>query len=113
MTEQLELDLELAPIVPASSGLTIDEAFEEFHGNNPHVYRNLRHLAFQALRSGRKKMGMKFLFERLRWEYFVRTNHGSDEFALNNNFTSRYARLLMEEEPDLAGIFETRGLRSE
>lgn len=112
MTEQLELDLELPPIVPATSGLTIDEAFDEFDRNNPHIYRNLRFLARQALHAGRKRIGMKFLFERLRWEYCVRTNHKESEFALNNNFTSRFARLLMREEPELAGIFEVRGLRS-
>lgn len=105
--------LELFDIVPASSGLTIEEAFEEFHRNNPHVYRNLRYLALKAVRAGRRKIGMKLLFERLRWEYFLDTKREEGDFALNNNFTSRYARLLMQNEPELAGRFETRELRPE
>jgi hypothetical protein len=35
-----------------------------------------------------------------------------DDFKLNNNYHSRYARLIMEREPGLDGFFETRGLRS-
>ena len=35
-----------------------------------------------------------------------------DQFRLNNNWTGMYARLLMENEPTLAGLFETRELRS-
>lgn len=38
--------------------------------------------------------------------------HG-DEFKLNNNFRSHYARALMQRERELAGFFELRRLRSE
>ena len=34
------------------------------------------------------------------------------EFKLNNDFTSRYARLIMQQEPDLEDFFEVRVLRS-
>ena len=103
--------LELFEIVGVrSSNLTIDEAFAEFHEKNPHVYRNLRHLALQAVQSGRKKLGIRLLWERLRWEYLVRTVH--KDYNMNNNFRSRYARLLMANEPALNGAFETRELKS-
>jgi hypothetical protein len=36
----------------------------------------------------------------------------ADDFKLNNDFTSRYARLLMQSEPELDGFFEVRELRS-
>lgn len=110
MAGQLELGLEmdLSPIIPATSGLTIDEAFEEFHGNNPHIYRNLRFLAFQAVNAGRKRIGIKFLFERLRWEYCVKSVHDESDYRLNNNFTALYARMLMDAEPCLDGVFEVR-----
>jgi hypothetical protein len=113
MVGQLTLDLDLAPVTPAPSGVTIEEAFDEFHRANPHVARNLRYLALQAVHAGRKRVGMKFLFERLRWEYFLKIEHDENAFALNNNFTSRYSRLLMKEDPELAGVFEVRGLKSD
>jgi len=45
----------------------------------------------------------------LRWERAMKTTDQT-EWKLNNNYTSRYARLIMEQEPDLEGFFVTRGL---
>jgi hypothetical protein len=64
-----------------------------------------------ARRAGRERYGIKSIYERLRWHMNVETT-GSEEFKLNDHYTSRYARLLMENEPDLKGFFETRTLRS-
>ena len=51
------------------------------------------------------------LFEVLRWEWIIRgLPDTAEEFKLNNNYTSRYARLIMESEPGLEGVFETRRL---
>ena len=105
--------LELFEIVGVkSSNLTIDEAFAEFHEKNPHVYRNLRHLALQAVQSGRKKLGIRLLWERLRWEYFVNTDRPLGEFMLNDHYHSRYVRLLVQLNPALEGLFEMRELKS-
>ena len=35
-----------------------------------------------------------------------------DGFKLNNNFTSRYARLIEREHPELRGFFRKRRLRA-
>lgn len=91
-------------------GSPIDSAFIDFHRANPHVYDALVRLAKQAAAAGRTKVGMKMLFEVLRWEQFLVTS--DPDFKLNNNYTARYARLIMEQEPELAGIFEVRSLRS-
>lgn len=88
---------------------TIEELFLAFHSANPNVYAALCRLARQAVAKGRKRVGMKMLFEVVRWEVFLTTQ--KDEFKLNNNYTARYARLIMEQEPDLAGVFETRELQ--
>lgn len=88
---------------------TIREAFEAFHKANPHVYRMLRDLALPHARRG-QKIGIGMLFEVLRWRYYLQTS--GDDFKLNNNYRSHYARLLMENEPALRGAFETRELRS-
>lgn len=101
MTDQLTLPLD---------GSKLDQAFAEFHRDNPHVYDALVRLSRQAVGVGRTRVGMKMLFEVLRWEHFIQTT--DPDFKLNNNYTSRYARLIMDQEPDLAGIFDLRTLRS-
>lgn len=88
----------------------LEQGFRDFHGANPHVYVRLVELARQLRERGHRRVGMKMLFEVLRWEHALRTT--GDDFRLNNNYTAYYARLVMEREPDLDGIFETRELRT-
>jgi hypothetical protein len=88
---------------------SIDERFQRFHEANPHVYDELRKLAYRARRAGARRIGVKMLFEVLRWRHTLRTQ--GDDFKLNNNYHSRYARLLMQE-PGLEDCFETRSLSS-
>lgn len=86
----------------------LDAEFRRFHADNPHVYRRLAEMARQARAAGRTRIGIGMLFEALRWEHAISTT--GDDFKLNNNHRSRYARLLMDSEPDLAGLFELRAL---
>lgn len=90
----------------------IDERFVEFHHSNPHVYRHLVGLARQWRDAGHRTCSMKMLFEVLRWDAGVRTS-SADGLKLNNDFTSRYARLIAANEPDLAHLFERRCLAAE
>jgi hypothetical protein len=90
---------------------SIEEQFRRFHAENPHVYRELVRLARQARAAGAERLGMKQLFEVLRWEHQVRTSDWTG-FRLNNNYTSYYARQIMDQEPDLRGVFETRQLHA-
>lgn len=85
---------------------TIAERFAAFHGRNPQVYRALRDMALELRRRGHRQYGIKALFEVLRFESAMQT-HG-DTFKLNNNYTALYARLLMDNEPELEGFFELR-----
>lgn len=84
--------------------------FERFHREHPEVYKVLVWFAREAQGRG-VRVGMKALWERLRWEFSVGEQSGKD-YRLNNNHTSRYSRLIMEQESDLAEMFETRALRS-
>jgi hypothetical protein len=88
-------------------GLTLDQQFETFHAENPHVYEHLRTLALNAKRKG-LTVGIAMLFEVLRWQYLMTTTDVASEFKLNNNYRAFYARLLMEREPELQDYFETR-----
>lgn len=90
---------------------SIQEAFDAFHRDNYWVYEALRRLALDLVGRGRTKIGMKMLFEVVRWSYQRSTTDDSSPFLINNNFTSRYARLLMDQEPALAGVFDLRALK--
>lgn len=87
-----------------------DKKFREFHQKNPEVYRELVKLAYQAHERGRKKIGMQMLVEVFRWNRLIQTK--GDVYKINNNYGSRYARMIMEDHPELEGIFNTRELRS-
>lgn len=94
--------------VGPSPEATIAEAFARFHAENPHVYDELVRLARRAKRAGSSRIGIKMLFEVLRWRHTLRT--GGDDFKLNNNYHSYYARIIMDRCPDLGDIFELRRL---
>lgn len=95
--------------VAASDG-SIEAEFAIFHAANPHVYTALLREARLLLGVGHKKLGMKMLYERLRWQHYMETT--DVVFKLPNNYTAHYARLLMKQEPDLAGVFNLAELRS-
>jgi hypothetical protein len=102
----------VAPLIrPAIDDLrTIQRRFEEFHSHNPWVYAALVELTRDLHRQGVDRVGVKMLFEVLRWHY-IRATAG-DEFRLNNSYTSRYARLIAENEPELGALFEMRKVKA-
>ncbi len=102
---QLELKRPLTPWVSP-----IERAFQEFHAANPQVYSTLLRLAREAVSRGKRKLGMKMLWEVARWQIYLETV--GDDFKLNNNFTSRYARMMMTCEPDLKDVFNLRELKA-
>ncbi len=91
----------------------LEQAFIEFHTQNPEVYNQLVRLARQWVNAGGAKLGIATLFEKLRWEWHVAGLSDSDGYKLNNNYRSLYARKIMAQEPDLNGVFEIRSLASE
>lgn len=111
MTDQLTFDVDIAPLIPAS-GATIDERFRDFHTQNGWVYRQLEAMTTELVAAGQRRVGMKMLVEVLRWRYFRQTFDPSSPFRLNNDYTSRYSRLLIADHPEWADVFETRELRS-
>jgi len=86
----------------------IEQRFLAFHHNNPHVYEALVRMARRWKIAGHKTCSIKMLFEVLRWQVGITTS--GDDFTLNNSYTSRYARLIAANEPDLADLFQMRQL---
>ena len=88
----------------------LSEAWWKFHITHPAVYDELVRLSRRLIDRGHKRLGLKMLWETLRYNTMLGDSTG--EYRLTNNHTAFYARLLMEQEPDLAGIFELRPRRA-
>lgn len=89
----------------------LESRFLAFHHRNPHVYRELVAMARDWKAAGNGHAGIAMFFEVLRWQSGLRGE--GDQFALNNSYRSRYARLIAANEPDLADLFTLRSLAGE
>jgi len=97
------------PIRPSDE--SIERRFRQFHQQNPCVYQLLVQLAREAKRQGRSRIGVKMLWEVVRWN-LSKDLPNDQVYKLPNDYHSRYARLIMAQEKDLDKIFEVRPLRS-
>jgi hypothetical protein len=90
-----------------------ERSFREWHDTNPHIYERLVYHARRLKAAGQTRAGVALIFEVVRYEHMTRVHKPEgEEFKLNNNYRSRYARLIMEREADLGGFFEVRELKS-
>ena len=85
-----------------------EQQFWRFHEDNPHVYEHLKALCLEVRRRGVQRFGIRTVWERLRWHARFETIRAPGAWKLNDHYTRYYARLLMAQEPELAGMFETR-----
>lgn len=109
-SEQLELTLDTLTAPVYAPGATIQQRFEAFHAANPWVYDALVRLTHDWVRRGNPRIGIGMLTEIIRWQYGRRT--AGDAFKINNNFRSRYVRLMIAEHPEWASVFSTRELQA-
>lgn len=87
---------------------SVTQRFRDFHAANPDVYAALVRFTREAItRSRRKRASIAAVYERARWELSLRTTE-REPAALNNSYRPFYARLIMAQEADLRGVFETR-----
>lgn len=89
----------------------IDEQFVKFHHENPHIYRQLVDLARIWKNAGHDICSIDLLINKLRWEIGISSR--GNQFAISNNFASRYSRLIEANEPDLANFFTKRMLKTQ
>lgn len=103
---QVPTGLPALPEAPAPRSAA--ERFEDFHRTNPHVYEALVRLARRFIdATGKRKLGAQRLIEIARWDLELSTK-GEDVYEINNDYAAFYARLVMHQEPDLAGVFDLR-----
>lgn len=98
-----------SPLVQQRS---IATRFADFHAANPGVYTELVDMARQLQVRGYTRIGIELIWSAFRWNRMMRTTADEYGFKLNDHFRSRYARLIMATEPDLADFFNTRALRA-
>jgi hypothetical protein len=103
-------------IIPMDSGdarpPTIQEQFEEFHRRNPEVFALLERFTQQVVDRGRRKIGIRMLWERVRWEVMLSTEDPCSDYKINDHYHSRYVRLLIKAHPEWESLFELRKLRA-
>jgi len=86
-----------------------EKAFWKFHEANPRVYLLLQEYARRWRRANPNvPVGIDLLYARIRWDFGINTGSTADNFKLSNNHKPYYARLIMEKNSDLKGIFVTK-----
>lgn len=90
--------------------LTIDQRWALWKAANPWVLPFVESLAANLIAKGHKRIGVKQLWEVLRYSYDANTV--GDPFRANNDFTSRASRDLLEMHPEWSDYIEIRALRA-
>jgi hypothetical protein len=92
--------------------LVLDYEFAKFIEENPDIWQQFRMLAVKLKAKGIDRYGAKAIWEVLRYELALKAVTTGEKYALNNNHVSRFARKLMDDEPEeFAGFFELRQLK--
>ena len=89
---------------------SIDARFKLFHADNPHIYRELQRRAQALLDRGAKRIGIAAIVEAMRYDAAIESK--GDQWKINNDYRSRYSRMLLDWNPQLRGVLDTRELRS-
>lgn len=88
----------------------LDQKFFAYHEKNPHILPLFLKFAKQAKSVGFSHYSIRAIVNRVRWHINIETKD-VDGFKMNNNYSSRYARLLVKENPEFEGFFRNRQLK--
>jgi len=98
----------LFPVETESRPLTIQERFEIYDRNHPEVWRLFVEFALLAKARGRTRYSARAIMQRIRWEREVE-QEAAEPFKISNLWSSRYARKLVNADPETwTGFFELR-----
>ena len=78
---------------------------KEWIDRNPRAWNYITSQALKSAAIGRR-FGMKALCEHVRWHMVV--NEGDEEFKVCNTYTAYFARILIEEHPEVEPYIVTR-----
>lgn len=85
--------------------------FDQWHADNPAVWKYFQRFSFEALSHGRSKISHWLIINRIRWEVFVITT-GRD-FKISNDFIAFYARLWRKTYPEHKALFNIKRMIGE
>ena len=89
----------------------IEQAASVYAHANPKVWALFVRFTFQLIHAGRSHYSAKAVFERIRWHVAIDTE--ADDFKINNNYTSVFARWFHRQYPAHDGFFRLRERPSE
>ncbi len=90
----------------------LDEKFFKYHKDNPHVLELLLMYTRQVKEAGFDTYSLNTIMNRVRWHVNIETKD-IEGYKMNNNYSSRYARLIVLEAPEFEGFFNNRELQTE
>lgn len=90
--------------------ISIEEAFQKYHEENPLVYEHFKTFALEWIASKSKKISSKQIIGRIRW--FVAVETKDDNFKINDAYTAHYGRLFVKDYPQYIDNFFFRNLRA-
>lgn len=93
-----------------SNIVTINSDFTAFDQAHPEIYELFCRYALNLIRAGRRRYSADAILHVIRYQQVVR-KEGEELYKINNNFTSRYARKFIQDNPKYYGFFEFRSLR--
>lgn len=85
------------------------KTFPKYDQENPQVYEGFKKVAFNLINRGYKRLSSKFICEIVRYQTMI---SGNDGFKINNSYTADYARKFEKENPQFAGYFSKRFVKS-
>ena len=99
---------------PPNRADKIEVAFRKFHAAHREVYVLFQKYARELTAAGRTRFSADAILHRIRFYHAVNPDKEFEGFKINDNFSSRYARLLAEDFPEEFGdFFEFRKLACE
>lgn len=89
----------------AEMQMTNREKAERWTVENPKGWAAFKRFALEARAAGHDRIAIAMVRERVRWEvFFIRR----ETFKISNSYSPILARMLMEQEPSLDGMFEIK-----
>ena len=89
----------------------VDMKFFKYHKESPHIFNLFVAFSKEIKAKGYKTYSMRTIMHRIRWHVDITTND-PDGFKMNNNYSSRYARMLANEYPDFKDFFKNRRMKT-
>ena len=93
--------------------MSIQERFERFHAKHQEVYDELLQVCRVWKRHSSSRWSVDAAYQIIRWEHVIAgLDDPHETFKLDDHYRALYSRLLMANEPELEGLFETRRRRA-